>query len=105
MYRTDGDFKKARGLVNSTRYNALTSLLRDLNGSKNGSSGYEEPYRRMLLNLQKLWKTHCKTWKELNWRTFTRATELTVISRRHVGRHVERRGVTARVPFAYKIET
>ena len=63
-YRTDGDFKKARGLVNSTRYNALTSLLRDLNGSKNGSSGYEEPYRRMLLNLQKLWKTHCKTWKE-----------------------------------------
>ena len=42
-YQTDGDFKKARGLVNSTRYNALTSLLRDLNGSKNGSSGYEEP--------------------------------------------------------------
>ena len=50
-YQADGDFKKARGALNSPRYHALHQL------NKKDAFEYDEPHRGMIQKLQLAWET------------------------------------------------
>jgi len=59
-YETNGgDFNKARGAMNSARYQMLYKL------NKANADAYEEPYRSHIKKLQEVWETpDVTTWKE-----------------------------------------